>query len=112
MSRLPTKDDPAHYRSKSLQNNKDSLLAIAPLAVAKLRALLQSGNERVSLDAAKAILDRSGLLPTADRESPSDANLAEIPVSELRRIADGLEREISGRAKVINAVVANKDGKN
>lgn len=107
MSQMPAKRDNARLAHNALKHHKDSLLSLSGDAIAEMRRLLKSKSDRVRLDAAKAICDRAGLLPGRDSDTRLDANLAEVPVAQLRRIADRLESEIADRAKLIEAKPAD-----
>ena len=112
MAKVPTQQDNGKHSAKPLADNLDSLLCLAPDAIRVLRDLLGSDSDRVRLDASKALLDRAGLLPSAERRPSSGATLSEMPIADLRRIADALEGELSARATPVKpAAVANKDAK-
>lgn len=86
------------------------LARCAPLAVNVLEDLVRDTtmHPKLRLDAAKAILDRSGhIAPKAVAASSSAVKpLNEMSMTELRELADKLEDELSGRAKDVSSATA------
>lgn len=97
---LTKRDEPALY-SKALEIQRNNLLELAPMAVRALRLALRAKSERVRVDAAKSILAAVGLSSAPESHRNANATLAEVPIGELRRLADRLEGELAARAKPI-----------
>lgn len=69
---------------------------------------IRIADRKVQLLAINSWLDRAGVIPPkAQTERGADIQLAEMTVTELRRLADTLDGEIAERAKVIPGTVAD-----
>jgi phage terminase small subunit len=78
-----------------------------PLALNTLEYLVEKAvSEKVRLDASKALLDRAGIVPPKAQENPNgiEKPLHEMSMDELRAMANRLEDELAGRAKVVTDV--------
>jgi hypothetical protein len=82
--------------------SKRRLGALTGAAIDTLEILLRTGTEKTKLDAAKALLDRAGLLPIAEKAASGAITLSEMPISDLRAMADTLEAELANRAKPVS----------
>jgi phage terminase small subunit len=77
-----------------------------PLALNTLEHLVgKAQSEKVRLDAAKAVLDRAGLVPPKDQEDRSTiaTPLHEMTTEDLRAMVHRLEDELVGRAKTVTS---------
>jgi hypothetical protein len=102
---------PARARAETiaakLTGERERLADLAHAAVDTLAALLNSQHDKIRLESSKAILDRAGLLPLADRASSRGAaTLSEMPIAELRALADTLESELAARAKPVSPALS------
>lgn len=83
---------------------RDRLARAVPMALNTLEHLVQHAvSERVKVDAAKAILDRAGLVaPRAPEAGEPDKPLNEKSAEELRSLIDKWEGELANRATPIH----------
>lgn len=69
---------------------------------------IEVARQKVALGAITDWLDRAGVIPPkAQTERNADIQLAEMTVTELRRLADTLDGEIAERAKVVPSTLAD-----
>lgn len=73
----------------------------APKALKALDELLDSGNERIRLQASKLILDKT--LPDLSNLQPSSGkDINQMTTAELQHLVDKMENALANRAKVVN----------
>jgi len=88
-----------------VQAARGRLVRSVPLALGSLEHLVEKANsERVRLEAAKALLDRAGLVPPApskDDSNTPDKLLHELTQDQLRAFINKYETEAARRARPI-----------